>query len=70
MEQNNRWNLTWFFVAILVSGWSGHPASSGEPITTPRIESFPKQPVGYQLIDWRRRSTDFVRFALNPIQQG
>lgn len=41
-----------------------------EPVTTPRIESFPKQPVGYQLIDWRARSTDYVRFVLNPIQQG
>jgi hypothetical protein len=41
-----------------------------EPITTKRIESFPKEPVGYQLIDWRQRSSDFVRFALNPSAQG
>ncbi|MFM7562184.1 MAG: hypothetical protein ACKO81_04020 [Planctomycetota bacterium] len=45
-------------------------AGLSEPITTKRIESFPKEPVGYQLIDWRQRSSDYVRFVLNPSEQG
>ena len=43
---------------------------AADPISTPRIESFPSKPVGYRLIDWRQRSMDYVRYALNPSQQG
>ena len=39
-------------------------------ITTKRIEAFPQEPAGYELIDWRQRSSDYVRFALDPSKQG
>ena len=39
-------------------------------LSSPRIESFPREGKGYQLLDWRSRSTDFVRFALNPEGKG
>lgn len=67
---NSRWTVRALVFGILALLGPLDFFVADEPITTPRIESFPKQPVGYQLIDWRRRSTDFVRFALNPIQQG
>ncbi|MFN6300554.1 MAG: hypothetical protein ACK42H_00015, partial [Planctomycetota bacterium] len=41
-----------------------------DSIKTPRIESFPSEPVGYKLIDWRKRSLDFVKFSLDPTIQG
>ncbi len=41
-----------------------------DSIKTPRIESFPSEPVGYKLIDWRKRSLDFVKFSLDPTTQG
>ena len=43
---------------------------AADPISIPRIESFPSKPVGYRLIDWRQRSMDYVRYAVNPSQQG
>ena len=49
--------------------YSADPSDPGA-IKTPRIESFPSQPVGYELIDWRKRSGDFVKFSLDPIARG
>jgi hypothetical protein len=57
-------------LGTLVSLGILHGALASEPITTPRLESFPRDPRGYRLIDWRQRSTDYIRFALDPVQQG
>jgi hypothetical protein len=35
-----------------------------------RIESFPRDGKGYQLIDWRQRAEDFLSFSLDPTRQG
>ena len=47
-------------------------SAAAEPgdLSSPRIESFPREGNGYRLLDWRTRSTDFVRFALNPEGRG
>lgn len=58
-----------FWVAI-VFGWMLGDAAAQEAITTNRIESFPKDPSGYKLIDWRSRSLNYVRYVLNPVEQG
>jgi hypothetical protein len=39
-------------------------------ISTPRIELFPREGKGYQLIDWHERSKEFVEYTLNPEKQG
>jgi hypothetical protein len=62
---------SWLLAVLVVASlWRPVDAPAVEPITTPRIESFPRDAVGYRLIDWRRRSTDYVRFALDPVKQG
>lgn len=60
-----RGSLASVFLGILASF-----CHASDPISTPRIESFPDQPKGYRLIDWRDRSESFVRFALDPTRQG
>jgi hypothetical protein len=67
---NSRWTGRTIIFGILILLGSLDISIAAEPITTSRIESFPREPVGYKLIDWRAKSTDYVRFALNPIQQG
>jgi len=67
---NSRWTICTALLGILIHIGLLRVSIAIEPITTPRIESFPMQPAGYHLIDWRARSTDYVRFVLNPIQQG
>jgi arylsulfatase A-like enzyme len=39
-------------------------------ITTPRVESFPREGRGYQLVDWRRRTEEFLDAVLDPVRQG
>jgi hypothetical protein len=39
-------------------------------ITTPRIESFPRDGKGYRLIDWHKRADDFLAFVLDPVRRG
>ena len=39
-------------------------------ITTPRIETFPRDGKGYQCIDWHQRAGDFVAFTLDPVRKG
>jgi hypothetical protein len=58
------------FLATLVFGWMLDGAPAQEAITTNRIESFPKDPSGYKLIDWRKRSLNYVGYVLNPVEQG
>lgn len=59
-----------FGLAFYVLSCMSVLAIAAEPISTARIESFPTKPAGYRLIDWRQRSMDYVRFALNPSLQG
>ena len=46
------------------------PADAAVPepagITTPRVESFPREGRGYQLVDWRRRTEAFLDVVLDP----
>ena len=51
--------------AALRAGEAGQNA-----LTTPRIESFPRDGRGYRLIDWRGRADDFLAFALDPTRKG
>ena len=69
MSSNRRTRVLGLF-GVLVSLGILRGVCAGEPLTTPRIESFPRDPRGYRLIDWRQRSTDYIRFALDPMQQG
>lgn len=39
-------------------------------ITTPRVESFPREGKNYKLIDWRQRSEDFLTITLDPLRKG
>lgn len=57
-------------LGFVVAGSICNSAADFDPITTKRVESFPLEPRGYRLLDWRQRSSDFVRFALNPSEQG
>ena len=45
-------------------------SAASEGLSSPRIETFPREGQGYRLLDWRSRSTEFVRFSLNPERSG
>jgi hypothetical protein len=61
---------TLVFLALRFLAASGLAAQAQEAISTARIESFPRQGQGYQLIDWRQRTEDFLRFTLDPVRKG
>ena len=45
-------------------------ACGAEALTSPRIESFPREGLGYRLIDWRERTEDFLDVVLDPTLTG
>ena len=61
--------LTLPAIFLLAPIFATHAAGENS-ITTPRIESFPREGAGYALIDWRRRAEDFLGFTLDPVRKG
>lgn len=59
-----------FSALLLASPFAMRAAGEGGEITTPRIESFPREGRGYRLIDWRQRTEDFLTFTLDPVRKG
>jgi hypothetical protein len=47
-----------------------HGIAADNAITTPRVESFPREGKGYTLIDWHQRAQDFITFTLDPVRKG
>ena len=60
--------LTVLLSAPLTVSHAAHAAD--DAITTPRIESFPREGKGYALIDWHQRAEDFLAFTLDPVRKG
>lgn len=63
-------NLALTCLALVLLTAPGRTVPVTAAISCPRIESFPRRGQGYQLIDWRMRSNDFLRFTLDPVRQG
>lgn len=58
-------------IPLLLASLAPLPAPGSPPeLTSPRIEAFPRQGRGYQLIDWHQRARDFLDFALDPVRTG
>jgi hypothetical protein len=62
--------LTMPLLAALLAVGGGVLAAGETAISSPRIETFPREGAGYLLIDWRQRSEDFLRFTLDPVRKG
>ena len=62
--------LTMPLLAALLTVGGGVLAAGETAISSPRIETFPREGAGYLLIDWRQRSEDFLRFTLDPVRKG
>jgi hypothetical protein len=69
-----------FAALVLIAGAAPDVFEASDPaetagreppaITTPRVEAFPREGRGYRLVDWRRRTEDFLDAALDPVRQG
>jgi arylsulfatase A-like enzyme len=51
-------------------GAPGHWLGAEAAVTSPRIESFPRGGLGYQLIDWKQRTEEFLDVVLDPTLTG
>ncbi|MEY5024659.1 MAG: hypothetical protein RLZZ244_187 [Verrucomicrobiota bacterium] len=59
-----------YFGALVLLAVLNLSVQAQVPLSTPRIESFPREGKEYRLLDWRQRSEDFLRFALDPTRPG
>ena len=61
----------WITIILITSLCVTHGiAADNSAITTPRVESFPREGKGYTLIDWQQRAQDFITFSLDPVRKG
>jgi hypothetical protein len=61
----------WITIALITGLCVTHGiAADNSAITTPRVESFPREGKGYTLIDWQQRAEDFITFSLDPVRKG
>jgi len=63
-------NCCFIIMLLLLIPWVTVRAAESTDITTPRVESFPREGKGYTLIDWHQRAEAFLAFTLDPVRKG